>query len=117
MLSSHGPTANLLADRGLGTEVLRWMCEYVFATLGYRRIELSADATNARALRCYAKVGFVEEGRRRKRYWCEGEWRDVLEMAMLEEEWFGDHRQRDAAQWSVIVSVMTKIFLPFHTTH
>ncbi|KAG9552072.1 acyl-CoA N-acyltransferase, partial [Aureobasidium melanogenum] len=73
--------------RGLGTEVLRWMCNYIFTTLGYRRIELSLDATNDRALRCYRHVGFVEEGRRRKQFWREGEFRDVLEMAMLEEEW------------------------------
>ncbi|KAG9670365.1 acyl-CoA N-acyltransferase, partial [Aureobasidium melanogenum] len=73
--------------RGLGTEVLRWMCNYIFTTLGYRRIELSLDATNDRALRCYRHVGFVEEGRRRKQFWREGEFRDVIEMAMLEEEW------------------------------
>lgn len=96
-MSLHSPTADFLADRGLGTEILRWMCDYVFTTLGYHRIELSADATNARALRCYQKVGFAEEGRRRKRFWREGAWRDILEMAMLEEEWFGEHRQRDAA--------------------
>ncbi|KAG9694517.1 acyl-CoA N-acyltransferase, partial [Aureobasidium melanogenum] len=52
--------------RGLGTEVLRWMCNYVFKTLGYRRIELNLDAKNTRALRCYRQVGFIEEGRRRK---------------------------------------------------
>ena len=70
------------------------MCNYIFTTLGYRRIELSLDATNDRALKCYRHVGFVEEGRRRKQFWREGDWRDVLEMAMLEEEWFGEHRLR-----------------------
>lgn len=65
------------------------MCDYVFKTLGYRRIEVNLDATNDRALRCYRQVGFIEEGRRRKQFWREGEWRDVLEMAMLEEEWTG----------------------------
>jgi RimJ/RimL family protein N-acetyltransferase len=49
------------------------------------------DATNAQALSCYKKVGFVEEGRRRKRFWREGEWSDVLEMGMLEEDWFREH--------------------------
>jgi RimJ/RimL family protein N-acetyltransferase len=37
-------------------------------------------------------VGFVEEGRLRKHFWREGTWRDTLEMAMLEEEWFAEHR-------------------------
>lgn len=63
------------------------MCEYVFTTLGYRRIELDVDATNARAIRVYQKLGFVQEGQRRKRFWRDGEWRDLLEMALLKEEW------------------------------
>ena len=88
---SHSSSAETIAVKGLGTEVLRWYCNYVFSTLGYHRIELSMDATNAQALSCYKKVGFVEEGRRRKRFWREGEWRDVLEMGMLEEDWFGEH--------------------------
>jgi RimJ/RimL family protein N-acetyltransferase len=91
-ISSHSPVAERRTGKGLGTEVLRWMCNHVFSTLGYHRIELTLDATNARALSCYRTVGFVEEGRRRKKFWREGEWRDVLEMAMLEEEWFGKHR-------------------------
>jgi ribosomal protein S18 acetylase RimI-like enzyme len=86
-MTVHISVTKCRAGRGLGTEVLRWMCNYIFTTLGYRRIELSLDATNDRALRCYRHVGFVEEGRRRKQFWREGEFRDVLEMAMLEEEW------------------------------
>jgi ribosomal protein S18 acetylase RimI-like enzyme len=60
--------------------------------------ELSADATNTRALKCYRKVGFVEEGRRRKRFWRVGEYRDVVEMATLEDEWVGTSRQGSLLQ-------------------
>jgi RimJ/RimL family protein N-acetyltransferase len=83
-----------MTGKGLGPEVLRWLCEYVFSTLGYHRIEFKLDATNAKALSCYRKVGFVEEGRLRKHFWREGKWRDTLEMAMLEEEWFAEHRPK-----------------------
>lgn len=93
-MSLYGPSANLLADAGLGPEVTRWLCEYLFNTLGFHRIEHSTPGHNARALRASQKVGFFEEGRRRKRYWDDGEWRDLVEMAMLEEEWFAEHRQR-----------------------
>ncbi|KAH7305251.1 acyl-CoA N-acyltransferase [Stachybotrys elegans] len=74
-------------DRGYGTEALRWVCDYIFTTLGYRRIEGSADASNARGLNVYKKLGFTEEGRRRQRFWRDGEWRDVVEYGVLREEW------------------------------
>lgn len=77
----------LLEDRGFGTEVLRWVCDYIFTTLGYRRIEGNADASNARGLSVYKKLGFTEEGRRRKRFWRDGEWRDVIQYGVLKEEW------------------------------
>lgn len=32
--------------------------------------------------------GFVEEGRLKKMFWIGGAWIDVLNFAMLEEEWF-----------------------------
>ena len=31
--------------------------------------------------------GFVEEGRLRKAMWSDGDWQDVIMMAMLDEEW------------------------------
>ena len=31
--------------------------------------------------------GFVTEGRKRKANWADGGWEDVLDMAILEEEW------------------------------
>jgi len=79
----------VLTDKGFGTEVLRWVCDYIFITLGYRRIEGNADATNARGLSVYRKLGFIEEGRRRKRFWRDGEWRDVIQYGVLREDWLG----------------------------
>lgn len=32
--------------------------------------------------------GFIEETRLKKMFWVQGAWADVLEFAMLEEEWF-----------------------------
>lgn len=32
--------------------------------------------------------GFVEEGRLRKSVWWDGEWKDIILMAILEDEWF-----------------------------
>lgn len=79
----------IFVDKGYGTEVLRWVVDYIFTTLGYRRIEGNADASNARGLSVYRKLGFTEEGRRRKRFWRDGEWRDVIQYGVLREEWTG----------------------------
>ena len=47
-----------------------------------RRVELYAESDNARALRFYAKLGFVEEGRLRGFYRRAGESQDVDEVVM-----------------------------------
>ena len=76
-------------EHGYGTEVLNWGVEYCFKTLGMHRIELDVEESNARAIHVYEKLGFVREGTRRKSIWRGGQWLDVVEMGLLEEEWFG----------------------------
>ncbi|KAJ4482168.1 acyl-CoA N-acyltransferase [Lentinula aciculospora] len=39
------------------------------------------------AIKVYKKIGFVEEGIRRKANWSGGEWEDIIFMAILDEEW------------------------------
>ena len=68
---------------GYGTEAARAVVAHGFEEIGLHRIELEVYAFNPRALRSYAKVGFVEEGRRRDALWWEGEWFDAITMAML----------------------------------
>lgn len=52
------------------------------------KVELNVDAANERALHVYEKVGFVREGLRRKSLWLRGQFQDLVEMGLLEEEWF-----------------------------
>jgi|SRR5262245_27951290 len=49
--------------RGYGREVVRLLLDYGFCYLGARRIALTTNAKNERAIRCYLACGFVEEGR------------------------------------------------------
>lgn len=76
-----------LTDKGLGTELMTWALSYVFNNLGMHRIELGTSAENARALHLYEKLGFVREGLRRKCALRDGEWKDSVDLALLEEEW------------------------------
>ena len=59
-----GELGILIGDRefqskGYGSEAMGLLLDYGFATLGLHRIQLYVYANNARAIRCYEKVGFV----------------------------------------------------------
>ncbi|KAF9050901.1 acyl-CoA N-acyltransferase, partial [Rhodocollybia butyracea] len=73
--------------RGYGEEVTRWVVDYAFRSLGLHRVSLGVFDGNERAKKMYQKVGFVEEGRKRKVNWINGHWEDNVLMGILQEEW------------------------------
>ncbi|KAL0580104.1 hypothetical protein V5O48_001880 [Marasmius crinis-equi] len=73
--------------RGYGTEVTRFMVNYAFVELGVHRVSLWVFSHNVSAIALYKKIGFVEEGRRRKSIWVSGKWEDFVLMGILEDEW------------------------------
>ncbi|KAL1662547.1 acyl-CoA N-acyltransferase [Schizophyllum commune] len=73
--------------KGYGTQVVRWVVEHAFLQLGLHRVSLGMMGGNAHALALYKKVGFVEEGRKRKGLWQDGDWVDMIDMGILQEEW------------------------------
>lgn len=73
--------------KGYGTEAMRTLVGFGFDTLNLHRIMLSVFDDNARAIRCYEKVGFKTEGRLRESNCHNGRYRDALIMAVLRAEW------------------------------
>ena len=73
--------------RGYGRDVLRVLVGYGFRSRNLRRIHLQTLAGNVAALRAYAAVGFVEEGRLREHAWVEGAYDDVVLMGLLRRDW------------------------------
>ncbi len=73
--------------RGVGTEALGLLLQHGFMTLGLERIELSVDAENVGAIRCYEKAGFVKEGVKRHGYFRDGGFQDLVQMSVLADEW------------------------------
>jgi [ribosomal protein S5]-alanine N-acetyltransferase len=69
--------------QGLGAEVTREVVRYGFEEIGLHRIGLKVFAHNDRAIRCYARCGFVEEGREREAAYVGGAWRDDVIMGIL----------------------------------
>ena len=76
-------------NQGYGREAVSLLLNYGFHYLPGRRIELTTHERNERAIACYLACGFAEEGRLRKAIWIEGEYIDLVLMAILREEWHG----------------------------
>ena len=72
---------------GWGTDAQRTLLAFSFGTLGLERVWLTVNASNARAIRSYEKVGFQREGLMRRAFRVDGQLRDVLLMAILRDEW------------------------------
>jgi RimJ/RimL family protein N-acetyltransferase len=71
--------------QGLGTEALRLALGFGFAR-GLHRVSVRVLASNSRAVACYRKCGFVDEGRERESALVEGQWQDDLIMGLLDHE-------------------------------
>lgn len=85
---------------GYGREAIEWALDYAFRRAGLHRVRIRAFEWNVGALKLYEKVGFRVEGREREALWHEGRWWDGVELGMLEGEWWGLQREREARDHS-----------------
>jgi len=81
--------------RGLGTEAMLILLRHAFEEMNLHRVMLRVFTFNERALRSYAKLGFVEEGRLRENMFRHGAWHDTVLMAILADEFFARHGRTD----------------------
>ena len=72
---------------GYGTEAIQLLLGFCFRELDLRRIELITDIDNERGIRCYEKCGFKTEGTLRAHRLRYGQPLDMLQMAVLREDW------------------------------
>ena len=77
-------------NRGYGTEATRTLVRWGFDGLNLNRIWLRVYEDNARAIRCYEKVGFRIEGRLRQDRFRDGRYLDTIIMAILRDEFRAD---------------------------
>ncbi|MDX7989341.1 GNAT family N-acetyltransferase [Xenorhabdus sp. 12] len=69
--------------KGVGSKLLEFVIDYAFNWLGTIRIELDVFVDNDRAIALYKKFGFEEEGISRLQALRNGQYCDVLVMALL----------------------------------
>ncbi len=74
--------------QGLGEEGIRLMLDFAFRQMNLRRVHLKVRSDNPQAVRCYEKCGFVREGCLRGHAYADGEYRDVLLMGILADEFY-----------------------------
>lgn len=73
--------------KGVGTFAVSSMVNHAFFNLNLRRLQLEVLEHNQTAQRLYKKIGFVEEGRKRKAVFKDGQYVDELIMGLLREEY------------------------------
>ncbi|HEX5367978.1 MAG TPA: GNAT family protein [Dehalococcoidia bacterium] len=73
-------------SRGYGTDAIVTLLRFAFDDMNLHRVALEVHEENARAIACYRKCGFVEEGRLRHDRFRRGEYRDTLIMGVLADE-------------------------------
>jgi RimJ/RimL family protein N-acetyltransferase len=72
--------------RGVGAAASRLLQQELLVERGFHRLELEVYAFNEGALELARRVGYVEEGRRRRAYSRHGRWNDALLYGMLRED-------------------------------
>jgi RimJ/RimL family protein N-acetyltransferase len=74
-------------DKGYGRDAVRVLVDYAFRLLNQRKVWLSVNGNNERAIRAYRGCGFQEEGKLRRQVWTNGQYVDLVQMGILREEW------------------------------
>jgi RimJ/RimL family protein N-acetyltransferase len=78
-------------SRGYGTDAILTLLRFAFDEMNLNRVDLTVHDDNARAIACYRKCGFVEEGRLRQDRYKAGAYHDTLIMGILADEFRALH--------------------------
>lgn len=73
--------------RKIADEVIPLMLGHAFCELNLRKVYLWTIPVNERARQIYERNGFVREGVLRQHYFCRGSHQDLIQHAILREDW------------------------------
>ena len=79
-------------NKGYGTEALSLLIDYCFAVLNLHNISLNVYSFNARAIRCYEKVGFKKVGELREAFIYGRKAHNIILMDILPDDFYGANR-------------------------
>ncbi|KAK4700078.1 hypothetical protein P7C70_g6177, partial [Phenoliferia sp. Uapishka_3] len=82
--------------KGYGTEAMNWLLAQAFYRFNLHRVGGGTWGFNAPARAMYKKVGFVEEGILKEKWWMEGEWQDEVCLGILASDWKARQESRSS---------------------
>src|SRR4030042_1091133 len=74
-------------NKGYGSETLKLMLRFAFSELNLYRLSAIGGEDNPAGLRFFKRYGFVEEVRRRKAIFRDGQTWDLIHLGILRDEW------------------------------
>lgn len=74
-------------NQGFGSESIQLIQQFVFNSLNLHRLELNVLGTNLKAQYCYKKCGFQIEGCKKDAVYQNGQYVNMVQMAVLKPEW------------------------------
>jgi RimJ/RimL family protein N-acetyltransferase len=77
--------------RGYASETIIMLLRYMFGERRFQKCDVGAYAYNTASVKLHEKLGFIEEGRRRRRQYFAGEYHDLVLMGMTVEEYAAAH--------------------------
>lgn len=72
--------------KGLGSDTLRVLCKFIFEEMNIHKIKLDYFEFNEAGKKCYAAVGFKEEGVNRKELFRYGKYHNTVNMGLFKDE-------------------------------
>ena len=75
--------------QGYGADAMQVLMRFAFEEMNVNKVQLDVFSNNERAICCYLKLGFMEEGRLRQTVFRRGKHHDTVVMGILREEWNG----------------------------
>jgi RimJ/RimL family protein N-acetyltransferase len=73
--------------QGYGTEALKLLLDYAFLEMNLHRVSLRVFSFNDNAVKMYEKIGFKHEGVSRQCIFRDGNWHDIIQMGLLQNEY------------------------------
>lgn len=91
--------------KGYGTDAMKTFINFIFNELNVNKVKLATVSFNERAIRCYEKCGFKQEGVLRQEIFKGGKYHDEIIMSILKEDYFGVKNVEVEKSWKAIDNV------------
>jgi RimJ/RimL family protein N-acetyltransferase len=75
--------------KGYGTDAMQVLISFIFNQMNINKISLHVYSFNPRAIKCYEKCGFKQEGILRQEMYRDGQYHDIHAMGILRGEFPG----------------------------